>query len=733
MMKRLLLYLFAATLLPTVLLSKEERPKIGLVLGGGGALGLAHIGVLQELEKLQIPIDYIAGTSMGAVVAGMYASGMSPDEMEQRFIALDWWDILKDQSSYQYLDYRRKLDDKRFMGFELGLRGGDLLYPPGMAYGQKLNNVLESFVIKSTGITDFDQLNIPYRAIATDLKSGQSITLKSGNLPLAMRASMAVPGAFTPVRMDGMVLVDGGILNNIPVDVVKEMGADYIIAVDVGAAAAGKSSQYNFRSLGEVVGRTYSLMQRPGQEEQLTRADFIIAPSLADTSATQFYLAEEIIALGRSAAQQLNPKLSTKLSEYQACTEAFPNFLKKQRQHNTEKMIINDTVIVDNQAVSSSVIRQRIKIKKGSLNMATLFEDLNRIHGMGDFQTVTANLTPTNGSHRLEYHTVEKFWGPSYLHFGTKIEVTSGSTARWSLLLNYTRTQLNPLGGEIQIDLEGGGHTRYLKGEWYQPISWGEHVFLAPALFVSNEDLPYYEENTEVADLEQSFAYGTLDVGVSFFEYGEFRIGLLGGHAWIDGNSGFFLLDQISDTLVANTVQLRLDQLDDPIFPSKGYQLSIEGLFAFKDLGSSKTYSTLELDLLIPFSIGPHTIIPGFTGGTSLKTELPAYAAFDVGGIDSFAGMAPYQLRGNYYGVGSLGYRYQLGKLPPTFGNGLFALARIDAGNAWYDSNNARFQNIDVGVLVGLGADLIVGTCTLAVGKAESISPRFYFQIGNTF
>ena len=713
----------------TFLRAAEERPKIGLVLGGGGALGLAHVGVLQKLEELQIPIDYIGGTSMGAVVAGMYASGMSPDEIERRFIALDWWDVLKDRSSYQFLDYRRKLDDKRFMGVEFGLKDWQILYSPGMAYGQKLNNVLETFSINSTGISDFNQLNIPYRAVATDLRSGTSVVLKSGNLAQAMRASMAVPGAFTPVRMDGMVLVDGGILNNIPVEVVKGMGADIIIAVDVGATSADKSAESDFRSLGSIVGRTYSLMQRPEQEKQLALADVVISPDLPDLSASQFHKVEEIIPPGRKAVEQLRGRLG----QYSVDAATFEAYLEKQRLRHSEEIFITDVKVTGNKAVSETVIRDRIKTKEGPLRLDTVHEDLNRIHGVGDFQTVTYDLNPTNGNYGLEYKTIEKFWGPAYLHFGTKVEVTTDATALWSLLLNYTRTQLNPLGGEIRIDLEGGGHKRMLLGEWYQPVSWGKHVFLAPSLGYLGEDIDFYVDNTDVADIEQHLAYGAFDAGISFFEYGEVRVGLLGGHAYVEERSGIIALPEINDTVVAATTRLRLDQLDDPIFPSKGYQLSIDGLFAFEDLGSSETFSKLEVQALVPLTFGSHTITPKLALGSSLGTDLPDYAWFDVGGLDSFAGYAPYQLRGNYYGVGSLSYRYQLGKLPPAFGNGLFALARVDAGNAWFSADDVRLENLDYGGLVGLGADTIIGTCQIAVGKAESTTTRFYFQIGNTF
>ena len=199
------------------------------------------------------------------------------------------------------------------------------------------------------------------------------------------------------------------------------------------------------------------------------------------------------------------------------------------------------------------------------------------------------------GGYGLEYNTAEKFWGPTYLHFGTKVEITTDASALWSMLLNYTRTQLNPLGGEVRIDLEGGGHKRFIGGEWYQPVSWGKHVFLAPSLIYSGEDIPLYSGNTDVADIEQHFAYGALDAGISFFEYGEIRAGLLGGHANVNGNSGFIILNEISDTVVAATTRLRLDQLDEP-----GFATSLRQARDDVDVEAAAVQPSQGLDCALP-------------------------------------------------------------------------------------------------------------------------------------
>ena len=729
-MKRILFLALSTLLFSSYLLQAEEkqRPKIGLVLGGGGALGMAHVGVLEVLEELQIPIDYIAGTSMGSIVAGMYASGMSPEEIKLNFLSLNWWNVLNNQAPYSFQDFRKKQDYKHFMGMEFGLKDWKILFPPGMAYGQKLNNLLETFALNSVGITNFDQLNIPYRAIATDLVSGKSITLSSGDLPRAMRASMAVPGAFTPVRMNGMVLVDGGVLNNIPVQIVKDMGADIIIAVDVGSTAAEEGAKSDFTSLGSILGRTYSLMQRPDQEKQLQLADLVISPYLPGISASQFQLAKKIIPKGRVAAE----KEKDKLSAYSVDAETYAAFLKKQRKKNHPEIQIVKITISGNKNVSESVIQTRIKTKPGSFDLREISEDLDRIYGMDDFQTVTYQIKALDDGYNLDYHVAEKFWGPDYLHFGLKLEASSDA-ALWSILLNYTRTQINTLGGELRFDLKGGGHQLFGSSEWYQPIGSAEHMFFASKITYNKEDINIYNENGKtVSEVSQQLAFGQFDVGINFFEYGEFRLGLLAGHAGVNGNE-YYQIEDLSDTVVAFTSALQLDQLDDPFFPTKGYQLAIEGLFTSSYLGSSESYRKLDFKVRRPCSFGIHTLTPKFHFGTSLGSELPYYATFGLGGLDQFAGYASYQFRDNYYGVASLEYRARIGRLPPTLGNGLYAFLRGDIGNAWSRADEIKFDNLEHGALIGLGANTIFGTCNLAVGKAESVNLRFYFSIGNHF
>jgi len=213
-----------------------DRPKIGLALGGGGARGCAHVGVLRVLDKMHIPIDYIAGTSMGAVVGGLYASGLSVDEIERALVTTDWNDALADRTRYRELTFRRKDDENRYLtSFDAGLHGIRLALPSGLRSAQKLRFLLQSYLIPVAGVHDFSKLPIPFKAVASDIETGDAVVLDHGDLAAAIRASMSIPGVFSPMEMDGHLLVDGGITDNIPVDVARGMGADIVIAVDVGS------------------------------------------------------------------------------------------------------------------------------------------------------------------------------------------------------------------------------------------------------------------------------------------------------------------------------------------------------------------------------------------------------------------------------------------------------------------------------------------------------------------
>ncbi|MFC1624531.1 patatin-like phospholipase family protein, partial [Candidatus Omnitrophota bacterium] len=316
---------------------QEHRLKIGLVLGGGGARGAAHVGVLKVLKELRIPIDYIAGTSMGAIVGGLYASGLSPEEIEELLTTIDWRDLFTDRPSGKDLSFRQKGDRRRLFDFEWGLKKGRLVFPRGIIAGQKLGFLLKSMTLQVTDIEDFDLLPIPFRALATDIETGEVVVLGNGNLAESMRASMSIPGVFTPVEVDGQILVDGGAVKNLPIDVAKEMGADLIIAVNVGTSLAKREK---LESAIDITIQVIGIMTLKSVKEQIAllgEKDLLITPRLGDISSSNFEKAEEIIQIGERTALGLTEDLK----KYSVSMDEYKYFLARHGREDTESVKID--------------------------------------------------------------------------------------------------------------------------------------------------------------------------------------------------------------------------------------------------------------------------------------------------------------------------------------------------------------------------------------------------------
>jgi NTE family protein len=711
--------------------SKEsKRPKIGLALGGGGALGISHVGVIRALEELHIPIDFIAGTSMGAIVGGMYASGMSPDEMERSLIEMNWWDVMKDKTARRDMQYRRKRDDSRYlMDIELGLKGSGLIFPYGLASGQKFNNVIQSMTINAAGISDFNQLNIPFHATGTDIQAGTLVVLTNGNLATAMRASMAVPGAFTPVVIDGKLLIDGGIVNNLPVDVARAMGADIVIAVDVGKLSSEAGTRLKYESLGEILSRTYDVMRRPDQDRMGKTADVLVAPDVSAFGASDFARAAEIIPTGNAAVALV----SNELARYSADEETFQAFLAKQRKKNERPLVLKSITVDGNQRVSTPVILAQVRSRTNEpVDVKAIEQDASRIYGLGNFQNITYELDPDEGGYNLALHAKEKYWGPGYVRFGLRLETDGDHGADWGALLNYSRRNINALGGEIQLDLELGSDQR-VDLEWFQPLVPSSLLFLAPRLNYQSELLNLYSNDTRTAEYERVDKGAALDIGSELYAWGEIRAGLYFGNVDIKRKTGAEELAGGDDQLAAWTTELTFDRLDDAVFATKGYRLKIQGFFADETLGSDNSYSKRAANGSVVKSFGRNTFIVGGGAGHSLGTDVPLYDQFSLGGFTTLPGIVPGQLRGPYYLLGNLGYRFRLGSLSPSMGDGIYYILKGSLGNAWQDDSDIDLGDLIGSVATGLGADTAMGPMVFAIGLAEDQSIAYYFSVGTLF
>lgn len=702
------------------------RPKIGLVLGGGGALGLSHIGVLKVLEEQRIPIDYIAGTSMGSIIAGFYASGMSPDEMQAFLEGLDWNEVMNDETPRRELFFRQKTEDQRYL-LEMGLNRGGPKMGRGMAAGQKFNNILQYITLRAVAVTNFDSLPIPYRAVATDLQSGTAFVIDHGNLATAMRASMAVPGVFTPVEIEGHLLVDGGIVDNLPVDVMKAMGADIIIAVDVGADA-DKVDPDKLKSLGGILGRTYAIAQRPEQMEMFRRADIGIQPILAGFTASEFERVSEFVPQGEKAARV---KLA-ELSRLGVSAEEYSAFLARQRRVNPETVQISAVTVTGNRRVSEECIRGRILTKPGEpFDKKQVNRDLMHVYGIGEFEQVLFRLKPgTNGTSELNYEMTEKSWGPLYFKYGLNLRSDFEKDAEWAMLLNFTRMSLNSLGAEWRNELEIGSRQSILS-EFYQPLDTRGFLFLAPNVEYKSELQNVYQGGEKVASYDTKKLEADLSMGVQLRSYAEFRLGPVWGKGKATVDVGLSDLPDFDEDYAGWATSLIVDRQDRTLFAREGYYFAAKGLFAREAMGGERDFDKVSCVLRKQQSLGNHTFTFGLQGGTSLGSDLPGYAQFTLGGPFGFAGLAENQFRGSYLGVGSLGYRYRLRELPAQLGRGIYMLTRLDAGNVWQDEVDTG--DLRLGTALGIGADTAIGPLYLAYGRADGGFGRWYFSLGTAF
>ncbi len=728
---------FAFTLIGSALLASAvwaetpatNRPRVGVVLGGGGALGFAHVGVLKVLEESRVPIDYIGGTSMGSIIAGLYASGLSPAEIEQFLLGLDWWDVLNDKTPRNQLEFRQKADDGRYFGLDMGVKRTGLAMSAGMASGQKFNNLLEVLTLRVAGVTNFSELPIPFRAVATDVEKGEMVVLSDGRIATAMRASMAVPGAFTPVLRDGRVLVDGGIVNNIPVDVVKGLGADVIIAVDVGKPAP-EAERGRADSLGDVLGNTYAIMQRPKQVAQMANADVLIQPATWRYSASEFHRVAEIIPLGRQEAENFRDALAA----HAVSAEEYAAYLQRQRRPMPELPVLSEVVVNGCERVDPQVMAGRIFSEAGApLSTETVMRDLRRMYGLGEFEQIQFHLRPEpDGRAALVYDVREKPWGPTYLKFGLNLRSDFDNNAEWGILANLTRRSLNRRGAEWRNELQFGDRQRILS-EFYQPVDARGFFFLAPSVEYDDRIESLYDGESKIAEYEISVLRARFDLGVQLRHYAELRVGPVWGKGHADVSTGASDLPELDEDIGGLAVRLTTDRLDRSVFPRDGYRAHLEYTGASEDLGGDRTYDRLYAYYKQFQSVGDHTILWALTGGSSLGSDLPEYDSFKLGGPFLFSGLTEGQKRGSYLGVASLGYRLRLNRLPPSLGQATYVLFRGDLGNAWQDSGDVDVDNTLVGGSVGWGADTVLGPILLGYGRAEEGYNTWYFSLGTSF
>ena len=702
------------------------RPRVCLALSGGGAVGLAHVGVLRALEELRVPIDCVAGTSMGAIIGGLYAAGYSPAELETVLRALDWSALLRDTPDRRHLPFRRKVDDLTYLTrWELGLSHKAIKTPPSLVAGHRIGATLHLLALRAGGVEDFDRLALPFRAVATDARTGETVVLGRGDLGVALRASMAIPGLFSPVEMDGRLLVDGGLVDNLPVDVAQALGADVIIAVDLGQPLASRQRP---DSISSVLGGSLNLLSRREVERSLAAVDFVLRPSVADYGLLDFQAAATLVERGA----QVVADHADGLRRLSLDPEAWQRYLAAQRR-TTPTLKVASVTIDPGPGLAPAVGLRSVRSRPGrALDPQVLAADLDRLWELGEFERVDFALAPASAdAWDLRITARRKAWGPNFLRFGVALASDLEGTSSFNVLGALTMTRLDRLGGELKLALQAGEKT-VVSAELYQPLSSSRVPFAAVGFQggPTKVQVPVGTELVQYRFFEQRTMF---DLGLALGRYGEMRAGALRDHVLGRPSEGHIHGAPHYDRTDAGFHwRLIFDQLDGVNFPRRGALAVAELYNTSPALGADEDYRRADFQTLAAATRGRNTVIGLLHGTSALGGELPAAGRLQLGGLFNLSGLPPGELSGSYGGVASLLYLYRLGRMS-HFADGVYVGVSLEAGNAWERASDADLGSLRKSYALAFGIDTLIGPVYAAYGRTSGGKDSFYLYVGRSF
>ena len=725
--------------------SGSHRPRIGLVLSGGGARGAAHIGVLKVLDDLHIPVDAIAGTSMGAVVGGLYASGLNAREIEAIMTSLNWQDAFRDRPPREDLTFRRKQEDENFLvKFPLGLRGSHIQLPKGLIQGQKLSQTLRRLTLPVAHITSFDDLPTRFRAVATDLETGEAVVMSSGDLTTAMRASLSAPGVFAPVERDGRLLVDGGIAENVPIDVARAMGVDILIVVDVGSPLLTREKLTSVPVISNQMIAILIQKNSRKQLETLTPQDIVIEPQLGDASSFDFGLFSRVISNGEIAAREAESKLVS----LAASPQDFQEYAARRdlARHAPPRI---DFVSID---AGSEKYAARLEslfndVIGKPLDPDAVARHVTAIYGQGNLEALDYRVVqdPADDRFGISLSARRNSWGPNYVRFGLNLQDDFQGNSSYNAAARLVLSEITAPGGELVTDLQIGEDSK-IGADVYLPLSAIPAFFFDPHVLAEARNIEVLNGQTTVAEYRlHTFNYG-LDFGREFGNWGEIRTGV--EHE--EGHSRVNIGDPTLPVQSFNTrtffLRLAYDRLDDVNFPRRGQQASLEWDAERTGLGSEQKSDRIEFSYLAAHSFGRYTAVFSTAGGTTLNTPDVAQIVpggiptdvrllFSLGGFLNLSGLRADSLTGPHYGIARTLFYKQIGRGggPGYFDVPTYLGVSFEMGNVWTNRSEASLSNTHRDASVFLGLDTLLGPVYLATGFDDRGQQAFYLFLGRTF
>ncbi len=708
------------------------------MLSGGGARGIAHVGVLEVLEKLHVPIDAIAGTSMGAVVGGLYSSGLSPEQIEATVRSMDWQEAFRDRPPREDLTLRRKQEDENFLvKFPIGIKNGRPVLPKGLIQGQSLTEMLRRLTLPVARITNFNDLPTPFRAVATDLETGQEVVMGSGDLTSAMRASLSAPGVFAPVERGGRLLVDGGVSDNVPVDVARAMGVDVVIVVDVGYPLLPRNKMTSVTAISSQM--LAILMRRKSAQELalLGPHDILIRPALGDTSSFDFGNVNPLLGVGAAAAWQMRNRLAA----LSVSPERYAAYQKRRASLRRPPPRIHFVKVQTGSEAYSQPIEELFHDMIGKqLDPDAVGRRITTLYGEGGLDTLDYRLVRQDDEYGLLLDARGNSIGPNYVRFGLSLQDDFEGDSYYDLAARYVVSDITRTGGEWVTDAQIG-QTSLLSTEVFLPLSHFSGWFVMPHTSVKDRNLPFFIGQAERAQYRvDTFDYG-LDFGKQFGNWGEIRTGV-----YREEDKSRLMIGDPDDSQLpfpphqifgSRTYFARFtyDTLDDINFPHFGEQAMLQWSGERNVVGGAPNLNQVTFNFLAAHTWRDrNTLSLSLSGGSDLDRPTDLLMEFPLGGFLDLSGMKQYSLWGPHYGIGRLLFYRKVDRGGPGyFDVPIYLGMSLEAGNVWQNMSDAKFTNLHKDASLFLGLDTFLGPVYLGSGFDDHGNQAFYLFLGRTF
>lgn len=699
--------------------SAPDHPKTCLVLSGGGARGITHIGVLKVLEEMHVPIDCVVGTSAGAVIGGAYASGASPAEIEAMITGADWDLLMSDQPLREARSvYTKEAEREHLFSAEIGTRARSLTLPRGLVAGQHLQYFLQRLLAPSRG-GDFDQLPIRYRALATDFESGRLVVLKQGDLAAAIRASMSVPGAFAPVDVDGQVLVDGGLVRNIGVDVARGLGAERLIVVNVGTPLLKRTEIGSLVNSADQMLRILTNQNVDVSLAALSTQDVLIEPSLGNLSSTDFANGYHWIGAAETATRQR----AQELSSFAVTPTAYIAWRSQQRVARAEPLPNHIEVDVSGlKHVAPGAITAMLGATPNDAEQA-----VGALLATDDFETVKGQIKNDERGTTLVLQPIEKPWGPDYLRAGIQLNTDFAGDSHFLVTADHRATWLNRNGLEWR-NRASFGHINTLRSQLRIPLDDARQWFVAPELLALERLRDVYQNGVDAARYQLREEKAALLIGHSLGSFGELLLGVDRGQEAAHLSIGSAVIPPISRRTGAFLAQLTLDRLDSLDFPTHGYLLRSDLRLADPALGSDARYHRWSTEYSAAFGGHNASVLLTARYDTAFSSDLPLSQRFALGGFLNVSGLAQDQLLADEVGFLRAVYRTRFlhaNSLLPD----LYAGVSLELADVHRALDLAASHQLFSGSLF-LSAQSALGQLYLGTGAASGGHGAIYLTVG---